>query len=209
VGDRVELDGVDVLGVEVERGQHLVAAGGADDHHAVRRVAQHGEREGPGVVVVEAGQALGVAVVAVDGRAQQAVVEQDADVRVHLDGVDPEDRGPRREERVAGAEVVLHPVLADVGQQARRDRGGAQEQHEQPAQRRSGPAVADRQADAEAGEDHPGEDDRRRRADGGEQEDHDGAGDAGAQEVGEVQAADVLGTAGEQGRDHQPDGHEG
>ena len=51
VRDGVELDGVDVLGVEVERRQDLVPAGGADDEHILRRSSpdREGERARVGV----------------------------------------------------------------------------------------------------------------------------------------------------------------
>jgi hypothetical protein len=98
VGDRVELDGVDAAGVEVQRRQDLVATRSPDDHDVVRVLADDLERQRPGIGV-EAGQAAGITVVGVDGRASQTIVVEEADV-AHVLHVDPEDRAPGREDGV-------------------------------------------------------------------------------------------------------------
>ena len=91
---RVQLDRGDVCGAEVERGEDLVAAGGADDDDPRRGSEQPEGIRAP--VVVEAREGGQVAVEAIQHRADHGVVVDDVAVLGGGAGedVDAKDRGP-------------------------------------------------------------------------------------------------------------------
>ena len=174
----------------------------------VGRLAQHVERERAGVVVeLEVAPRLAdVAVPLLDDRAEHAVVvEQQAGRR----GRPTSTRkiGLHCEKTGVASRSLLVVVVADVGQH-----GSA------PRRRRPGPRRARRRPgtsfDRSRGRD-PARRPRRgrrpartivaRRADGRDEEHDDGAGQAGAEQVGEVEPADALGLPAEQRRDHHAD----
>ncbi len=193
---------------EVQRGQDLVAAGGADDEHPLRWCA--GRREGEQArVAVEAAEGLHVTVEAVDARAVESVVVQHAEVRAHLGHVDAEDRAPRRVHGVVVAEIDLGRVLALAREQRGRDNAGEQHRREHGRDRGHDPRVVP-QSDANGDERHdqPGQQDGRGWSDPAEQRDDDRARQPRAEEVGEVQPPDRLGPAPEQRRHDDADGDE-
>ncbi len=78
---RVEFDGVDVLGVVVERGQDLVSTGRPDDGLLSRRLPEDPERQGARVVGVVVPRQEGPgAVPPIDRRSEDPVVVEVVDV---------------------------------------------------------------------------------------------------------------------------------
>ena len=204
VGDGVQLDGVDVTGVVVERGQHLVPTGGADDHLPLRRRAERRERQRPDVgVEPEVAEGCVAAVPAVDRGADQAVVVQHPDIGRRLVDVDAEDGAPLRVDGLRGEVAPLAVVEADVGKHRGHHDCDRQHRGEDARVRDDPGAAADREPEPATGQEQRGEEDRGDGTDLPEEQHDDRAGETGADQVGEVQAADAVGMAPEQrGDDH-------
>ena len=117
--------------------------------------------------------------------------------------VDAEDGAPRGEDRRVLVEVGLAGVGALLGKDRRRH-GGDREQHGEQARERHEPRTPPhRDSQPGRGEDETGEHDRGRRTDRAEQPHDDEARQRRTREVGEVEAADLIGLAAEQrGDDH-------
>jgi hypothetical protein len=146
--------------VEVQRREDLVPARRTDDEHVLRRRPLGGERE-RARVVVETRQARGVAVVAIDRRAGESVVEQQVRIGAELERVDAKQRAPVPDvTRVV--EVALDRVGPFIGQQL----GADYDRREQDAQghrRHEGEGPAARgEPQTHEGEDQAGEHHRRR-----------------------------------------------
>ena len=161
------------------------------------------KRDRPGVgAEVVVGEGRHLAVPAVDGRSDDPVVVQRSDVGPRPYRVHSEDGVPRRVDRLVGLEADLGGIETLRGQQVRIDHEGqaARQQHQEQRHRdRSGASHDDHRRQQEDG---------RRQHDGGGwpdgvgQVDHQGTGQPGTDQIGEIEAAHRFGpTAEERGDD--------
>jgi hypothetical protein len=188
-GHGVELDGLDVLGSEVQRGEDLVATCGADDQLPPGRATENVERDSPRVAVV-AGERGKVAVERPQPGAWVAVVDQHAVFGLagkRTRDIDAEHRAPIQVLDTGAAATELARLVPDIGQYAPADDDG----HEHHCGDRS--HRDDRRAKRTEHDAHRGEDQRRHHDDRGRSQPHDEgdrehAAEPGAHEVGEIQA---------------------
>ena len=166
------------------------------------RVEGKGDGAGIGTEVVM-GQRRHLAVPPVDRGPDDPVVVQRSHVVPALDGIDTEDGAPCGIDRLVGLETDLGGVEALRGQQVgvhHQEHAACEQQEEEGHGDRAGASHDDHRS---RHEDRGRQHDRRGRPDRSRQVDDHGAGQPGADEVGEIQAAHAFGPAAEErGDDH-------
>ena len=186
-----------------------MAAGRAEDGLLLGRGPERGEGDRARVLrEVVVLQERVRPVPAVDGRAQDAVVVEQAHVGRGLKDVDPEDRAPRRVHRLDRGREGLGGVDVLGGEQPGPDhehRAQGHQEHDDGEELGSpSPGDAQRADRQHQRRQHDGG----RGADGGRQVDDDGAGQSRSGQVGEVEAADLVGPATEEGGEDDAGRHE-
>ena len=136
-GRRVQLDGVDLLGAEVDRGLDLVAAGGADDEQTLGRRAERGEGDRIGRRGRSRASEAGSPSHGQIAEPQQPVVVEDDVVR-EPHGVDAEQGAPLATRRSWSVRTLLALLGAD-----RRGQAGPHD-HDEPSRPWRRPRRSDR-----------------------------------------------------------------
>ena len=196
----VQLDGLDVGRVVIERGQNLVPAGRTDDQLACGGLGEDVERDRARVRGIGP-ERRRLAVEAPDPGAEGAVVRQQVTggVRGELHDVDTEHRTPRRVLRYRRVELSV--LGADVGQDVlRRDRDDEHNAGDRGEAEEQRPRCARRQP-------HHREDQGREHDDAGwfqarDQRDGQEAPETGADQIREVHAANTVAGPSQEHRDN-------
>ena len=175
----------------------------ADDHLAVRRRAEHLERQRPRVRVVARERRPGCRRT---GASPSRTCRRAAAAPTSpgTNSTSTRNTGPHSEKAATSGPVLVSSVRTsgsvtharDDEQQHRADRDADTHQHAGPARQREQP---DDREDQGREHDHVG------RAEAGDERDRGEAAEAGADEVGEVQAADAVGRPAEDRRHDDPD----